>query len=128
LLVLTFQDGRLTGPLGYTSQGAAVLGAVVGAIAAVAAISALRSVAFAAAVAQERALGLEPPRVAVPLAASLTLPAAGAATLVVGAATVVLVGSDLATAKQLGLATASGLALVVLVRALLAPGLARLSQ
>jgi hypothetical protein len=42
---------------------------------------------------------------------------------------VVLVGSDLVAAKELGLATAAGLVLdLVLLRILLAPGMARLSH
>jgi hypothetical protein len=48
---------------------------------------------------------------------------------VLAAAAIVLVGSDLVAAKEFGLATAVGLVLdLVLLRALVAPGVARLSQ
>jgi hypothetical protein len=57
------------------------------------------------------------------------LSAVAASTAVLGAATIVLVGADLVAAKEFGLATAAGLVLdLILLRVLLAPGLARLSQ
>jgi len=128
LLVVTFQDARLTGPLDYAAQGGPALASTVAAVAAIAAVSGWRTAQLAGALAVERGLGFQP-RVAVPLAASLTLPAAGAATVVAGAATAVLAGSDLVAAKELGVATAAGLALdLVLARALLVPALARLWQ
>jgi len=128
LLVIVFQDGRLTGPLDYAPLGAPTLGALIAAVGAIAAISAARTIQLVAGLAVERELGF-PPRAAVPLAAALTLPAVTAATLIVAAATLVLVGADLVAAKELGLAVAAGLLLdLVLARALLMPALARLSQ
>jgi uncharacterized membrane protein YdfJ with MMPL/SSD domain len=128
LLVIVFQDGRLTGPLDYAPLGAPTLGALIAAVGAIAAISAARTIQLVAGLAVERELGF-PPRAAVPLAAALTLPAVTAATLIVAAATLVIVGADLVAAKELGLAVAAGLLLdLVLARALLMPALARLSQ
>jgi uncharacterized membrane protein YdfJ with MMPL/SSD domain len=128
LLVIVFQDGRLTGPLDYAPLGAPTLGALIAAVGAIAAISAARTIQLVAGLAVERELGF-PPRAAVPLAAALTLPAVTAATLIVAAATLVLVAADLVAAKELGLAVAAGLLLdLVLARALLMPALARLSQ
>lgn len=128
LLVLTFQDGRLTGLLGYTPEGGPELVAVVAVVAAVATVSVARSVHFAATVVEEGELGFDATS-RVPRAASLTLPGVAASTTVLVAATVVLAGADLTAAKEFGLATAAGLVLdLVFVRVLLAPGLARLSQ
>jgi putative drug exporter of the RND superfamily len=128
LTVLVFQDGRLTGLLGYTPQGGPVLAAVIAAICALAAIGAARTLHYATALAEERDVGFRA-RAIVPLAASRTLPGAAAATVVAAAATLVLAGAGLVAAKQFGTAVAAGLVLdLVLVRALLAPGLARLSQ
>ena len=128
VLVLVFQDGRLTDPLDYAPQGGPALSSAIATVGAVAAISAARTVHIAAALAVERKLGF-PSRVAVPLAAELTLPGAAAATLVAGAATIVLAGAELVAAKEFGLATAAGLILdLVLVRAVLAPALARVSE
>jgi trehalose monomycolate/heme transporter len=128
LLVVTFQDARLTGPLDYAAQGGPALASTLAALAALAAVSGWRTAQLVGALAVERQLGFGS-RAAVPLAASLTLPAAGAATVVAGAATVALAGSDLVAAKELGIATAAGLALdLVLARALLIPALARLCQ
>jgi trehalose monomycolate/heme transporter len=128
LLVIVFQDGRLTGPLDYAPLGAPTLGALIAAVGAIAAISAARTIQLVAGLAVERELGF-PPRAAVPLAAALTLPAVTAATLIVAAATLVIVGADLVAAKELGLAVAAGLLLdLVLARALRVPALARLSQ
>jgi RND superfamily putative drug exporter len=128
VLVLVFQDGRLTDPLDYAPQGGPALSAAIATVAAVAATSAARTVQLAAALAVGRKLGF-PSRVAVPLAVELTLPGAVAATLVAGAATITLAGAELVAAKEFGLATAAGLILdLVLVRALLAPALARVSE
>lgn len=128
LLVLVFQDGRLTGLLGYTPEGGPELVAVVAVVGAVATVSAMRTVHFAATIAEERELGFDA-AARVPRGASLTLPGVAASTTVLAAATIVLAGADLVAAKQLGLATAAGLVLdFVLLRVLLAPGLARLSQ
>jgi uncharacterized membrane protein YdfJ with MMPL/SSD domain len=128
LLVIVFQDGRLTGPLDYAPLGAPTLGALIAAVGAIAAISAARTIQLVAGLDVERELGF-PPRAAVPLAAALTLPAVTAATLIVATATLVLVGADLVAAKELGLAVAAGLLLdLVLARVLLMPALARLSQ
>jgi putative drug exporter of the RND superfamily len=127
-LVLVFQDGTLTDPLDYTPQGGPTLGAAIATVGAVAAASAARTVHLAAEFAGARRLGF-PSRVAVPLAAELTLPGAATATLVAGAATIVLAGAELVAAKEFGLATAAGLLLdLVLVRVLLVPALARVSQ
>jgi RND superfamily putative drug exporter len=128
VLVLVFQDSRLTDPLDYAPQGGPALAAAVATVGAVAAISAARTVHLVAALAVERKVGF-PWRVAVPLATELTLPGAAAATLVAGAATIVLAGAELVPAKEFGLATAAGLILdLVLVRAVLAPALARVSE
>ncbi|MGH2988267.1 MAG: MMPL family transporter [Solirubrobacterales bacterium] len=128
LLVLTFQDGRLTGLLGYTPEGGPELVAVVAVVAAVATVSVTRTVHFAATIAHGRALGLDAAE-RVPSGAALTLPGVAASTAVLASATIVLAGADLLAAKQFGLATAAGLVLdLVLLRVLLAPGLARLSQ
>jgi uncharacterized membrane protein YdfJ with MMPL/SSD domain len=128
VLVLVFQDGRLTDPLDYAPQGGPALSAAIATVGAIAAISAARTVHLAAALAVERKLGF-PSRVAVPLAAELTLPGAAAATLVAGAATIALVGAELVAAKEFGLAAAAGLILdLLLVRAVLAPALARVSE
>jgi RND superfamily putative drug exporter len=125
LLMLVFQDGHLTGPLGYTPQGAPVQGAVVAVLAAIAAISAARSVRFAATSAEPGVPGSEP----LARAASLTLTGAAVATLVAAAASFALVGSDVLIAKQFGLGTGAGLVVdLVLLRALLAPSLARITQ
>jgi putative drug exporter of the RND superfamily len=126
LLVVTFQDARLTEPLDYAAQGGPALASTVAALAAVAAVSGWRTAQLVGALAVERQLGFGL-RAAVPPAVSLTLHAAGAATVVAGAATVVLAGSDLVAAKELGIAIAAGLALdLALARALLVPALARL--
>jgi uncharacterized membrane protein YdfJ with MMPL/SSD domain len=128
LTVLAFQDGRLTGLLGYSPQGGAVLAGLIAAVCALAAIGAARTVHYAAALAEERDVGFRA-RAIVPLAGSRTLPGAAAATIIAAAATLVLAGAGLVAAKQFGTAVASGLILdLVLVRALLAPALARLSQ
>ena len=128
VLVLVFQDGRLTDPLDYAPQGGPALSAAIATVGAVAATSAARTVHLAAALAVERKLGF-PSRVAVPRATELTLPGAAAATIVAGAATIVLAGAELVAAKEFGLATAAGLVLdLVLVRAVLAPALARVSD
>jgi uncharacterized membrane protein YdfJ with MMPL/SSD domain len=128
VLVFVFQDGRLTDPLDYAPQGGPALSAAIATVGAVAATSAARTIHLAAVLAVERKLGF-PSRVAVPLAAELTLPGAAAATLVVGAATIVLAGAELVAAKEFGLATTAGLILdLVLVRALLVPALARVSE
>src|SRR4029453_14800300 len=97
LLVVTFQDARLTGPLDYAAQGGPALASTLAALAALAAVSGWRTAQLVGALAVERQLGFGS-RAAVPLAASLTLPAAGAATVVAGAATVALAGSDLVAA------------------------------
>jgi uncharacterized membrane protein YdfJ with MMPL/SSD domain len=128
LTVLVFQDGRLTGLLGYTSQGGPVLAGVIAAVCALAAIGAARTVHYATVLAEERDVGFRAPAI-VPLAGSRTLPGAAAATVAAAAATLVLAGAGLFAAKQFGTAVAAGLILdLVLVRALLAPALARLSQ
>ena len=128
LTVLVFQDGRLTGLLGYSSQGGPVLAGLIAAVCALAAIGAARTVHYATALAEERDVGFRA-RAIVPLAASRTLPGAAAATIVGAATTLVLAGAGLVAAKQFGTAVAVGLILdLVLVRALLAPALARLSQ
>jgi putative drug exporter of the RND superfamily len=128
LLVLVFQDGRLIGPLGYTPEGGPELVAVLCVLTAVATVSAGRTVHFAATIAAQRELGFEA-RERVPRGGALTLPGVAASTAVLAAATVVLAGSDLVAAKEFGLATAAGLTLdFLLLRVLLAPGLARLSQ
>jgi uncharacterized membrane protein YdfJ with MMPL/SSD domain len=128
LLVFVFQDGRLTATLGYTPEGGPELVAVICVLAAVATVSAARTVHFAATIGAERELRF----VAwdrVPRGGALTLPGVAASTAVLVAATVVLAGSDLVAAKEFGLATAAGVALdFLLLRVLLAPGLARLSQ
>jgi uncharacterized membrane protein YdfJ with MMPL/SSD domain len=128
LTVLVFQDGRMTGLLGYTPQGGPVLASVIAAVCALAAIGAARTVHYATALGEERDVGFRA-RAIVPLAGSRTLPGAAAATIVAAAATLVLAGAGLVAAKQFGTAVAVGLILdLVLVRALLAPALARLSQ
>jgi uncharacterized membrane protein YdfJ with MMPL/SSD domain len=128
LTVLVFQDGRLTGLLGYSSQGGPVLAGLIAAVCALAAIGVARTVHYATALAEERDVGFRA-RAIVPLAASRTLPGAAAATIVGAATTLVLAGAGLVAAKQFGTAVAVGLILdLVLVRALLAPALARLSQ
>jgi putative drug exporter of the RND superfamily len=128
VLVLVFQDARLTDPLDYAPQGGPAEASVIAAAAGVAAVSGWRTVQLADALAVERGLGV-PSRAAVAGAVSLTLPAAAAATLVAAAATIVLAGSDLAAAKELGIATAAGIVLdLVLCRTLLVPAVARLSQ
>jgi trehalose monomycolate/heme transporter len=128
LTVLVFQDGRMTGLLGYTPQGGPVLASVIAAVCALAAIGAARTVHYATALGEERDVGFRA-RAIVPLAGSRTLPGAAAATIVAAAATLVLAGAGLVAAKQFGTAVAVGLILdLVLVRALLAPALARVSQ
>jgi MMPL family len=128
LLVLVFQDGRLTEPLGYTPEGGPELVAVVCVLTAVATISVARTIHHAATFEAERELGFEA-RDRVARAGALTLPGVAASTATLAAATAVLAGSDLVAAKECGLATAAALVLdLVLVRVLLAPGLARLSQ
>jgi uncharacterized membrane protein YdfJ with MMPL/SSD domain len=128
LTVLVFQDGRMTGLLGYTPQGGPVLASVIAAVCALAAIGAARTVHYATALGEERDVGFRA-RAIVPLAGSRTLPGAAAATIVAAAATLVLAGAGLVAAKQFGTAVAVGLIFdLVLVRALLAPALARVSQ
>jgi uncharacterized membrane protein YdfJ with MMPL/SSD domain len=118
----------MTGLLGYTPQGGPMLASVIAAVCALAAIGAARTVHYATALGEERDVGFRA-RAIVPLAGSRTLPGAAAATIVAAAATLVLAGAGLVAAKQFGTAVAVGLILdLVLVRALLAPALARLSQ
>ena len=105
-----------------------MLAGLIAAVCALAAIGAARTVHYATALAEERGVGFRA-RAIVPLAGSRTLPGAAVATIVAAAATLVLAGAGLVAAKQFGTAVAVGLILdLVLVRALLAPALARLSQ
>ncbi|HEX2435194.1 MAG TPA: MMPL family transporter [Solirubrobacterales bacterium] len=126
LLAVVFGDGRLTGPLDYDPQGGPIIGAVIASLAAVVTVSALRTAAFAAAIAERRRPGLD--RSAAPAATSaVALDSATAATVVVAVGAAVLLGSDLVAAQQLGLGVAAGVVLdLVLVRALVAPSLMRL--
>jgi uncharacterized membrane protein YdfJ with MMPL/SSD domain len=121
-----FGDGRLTGPLDYDPQGGPIIGAVIASLAAVVTVSALRTAAFAAAIAERRHPGLD--RSAAPAATSaVALDSATAATVVVAVGAAVLLGSDLVAAQQLGLGVAAGVVLdLVLVRTLVAPSLMRL--
>ncbi|HSJ17416.1 MAG TPA: MMPL family transporter [Solirubrobacterales bacterium] len=126
LLVLVFGDGRLAGPLDYQPLGGPILGALVASLAIVGTVSALRTATLAAASA-------EPPRPRVEPEASLAATSAGAldtaaaATVVAAVGAAVLLGSDLLAAQQLGLGVAAGVVFdVVLVRALVGPGLIRL--
>jgi putative drug exporter of the RND superfamily len=124
LLVLVFQDDRLSGALDYAGEGAVQLGALVALIAALVPITAARGALFVAACAERRSAG---PETAVQHGLSLMLPAAVAASVIGAAAGAVLVGSALVPLKELGLGVAAGLLLdVILMRGLLTPSLARL--
>ena len=126
LLALVFGDGRLTGLFDYEPQGGPILGAVIAALVAVTAVSALRTAAFAALLAEHRGPGLDP-RTAIAGRSAAALEGATAATVVGALGAAALVGSDLLAGQQLGLGVAAGVVLdLVLVRVLLAPGIARL--
>jgi hypothetical protein len=122
LLVVSFQEGNLEGPLGYSSTGALQLGSVAAAVSIVGAVCASQAVALAWAAAQVN--GGEPvaetmARCGPPVA--LTCLAGAAAGIALGFASHGFV-------KEFGLGLAAGLVIeLLIVQALLAPALLRLT-
>jgi trehalose monomycolate/heme transporter len=125
LLVVSFQDGRLEGPLGYTSTGAVQLGSVATAVAAVAALCAAQAVALLWAAAAE---GPGPGRDPISETLSQCGPAAALACLTAIAGGIALGFASQGFLKEFGLGMAAGAVLELLVvQALLAPALLRLA-
>ncbi len=124
LLVVTFQEGRLEGPLGYASTGAVQLSSVTGAVAVVAAVCAAQAVALAWAATDVDGIGVERVRTAMARCG----PAAAAACLAGAAAGIALGFGSRSFVKEFGLAIAAGLVLeLLIVQALIAPALLRLT-
>lgn len=126
LIVVTFQEGRLEGALGYTSNGAVQLGSAAAAITIVAAVSAAQAVglAWAAGEPDARFSGLE----RVLAAISRCGPPAALACLAGTAAGIALGVGSRSFLKEFGLGVAAGLVLeLLIVMALLAPALLRLT-
>jgi hypothetical protein len=123
LLVVSFQEGNLEGPLGYTSNDAVQLGSVAGAVSIVAAVCAAQAIALVAAAREaEDRTGAE--RVAEAMAGCG--PAAALACLAGAAAGAALGFGSRTFVKEFGLGAAAGLLLeLLIVQLLLAPALLR---
>jgi hypothetical protein len=125
LLVVSFQDGNLEGPLDYNSTGALQLGSVVAAVSVVGALCASQAVALAWAAGQVevREPGAEP----VMEAMGRCGPAIAVACLTGAAAGIALGFASPGFVKEFGLGMAAGMVIeLLIVQALLAPALLRL--
>jgi len=125
LLVVSFQDGNLEGPLDYSSTGALQLGSVVAAVSVVGALCASQAVALAWAAGQVevREPGAEP----VMETMGRCGPAIAVACLTGAAAGIALGFASHGFVKEFGLGMAAGMVIeLLIVQALLAPALLRL--
>ncbi|MGH2982475.1 MAG: hypothetical protein ACRDKV_10595, partial [Solirubrobacterales bacterium] len=126
LLVVSFQEGWLEGPLDYVSNGAVQLGSVAGAVGVVAALCATQVVALVAAA--DRAGGREAGGERVAEAMARAGPPATLACLAGATAGIALGFGSEGFVKQFGLGAATGLLLaLVVVHALISPALLRLT-
>ena len=126
LLVVSFQEGNLEGPLDYTSTGALQLGSIVAAVSIVGALCASQAVAlvWAAAQGEGREAGVE--RVLETM--GRCGPPAAMACLAGAAAGIALGFSSHSFIKEFGLGMAAGMIIeLLIVQALLAPALLRLT-
>lgn len=131
LLVASFQEGWLEGPLGYRASGTLQLGSLAAAVCAVAAVGAAQAVALAAAGPRGAGTGADANPADGPQALAEAVarcgPPATLACLAGAAAGASLGFSSELFVKEFGLAVAAGLLLQLLVvQALLAPALLRL--